>query len=82
LILQLRRQAEQRHKDFVSAAVARATDGVAARKIAALESALAALRAEAFKRVAALEADLASSRREAAALRRELHQWVGCNTTV
>ena len=54
--------------------MARATDSVAARKIAALESALAASRAEADQRVAALESDLARSRQEVVALRKDLHQ--------
>ena len=62
-------QAEERHRQLVSAAVARATDGVAAQKIAALEAALAAARSEAERRMAALEAELASARQEAAGLR-------------
>lgn len=62
-------QAEERHRQLVSDAVVRATDGVAAQKIAALEAALAATRSEADRRVAALEAELASARQESAGLR-------------
>ena len=62
-------QAEERHRQLVSAAVARATDGVAAQKIAALEAALTATRSEADRRVAALEAELASVRVESAGWR-------------
>ena len=62
-------QAEDRHRQLVSAAVARATDGVAAQQIAALEAVLAATRGEADRRVAALELELTTARQEAADLR-------------
>ena len=62
-------QAEERHRQLVSAAVARATDGVAAQKIAALEAALAATQDEAERRTAALETQLAAVRQEATGLR-------------
>ena len=60
-------QAEERHRQLVSAAVARATDNIAAQKIAALEAALTATRSEADQRIAALEAELASARQRPAA---------------